>query len=83
MQPCTETFFLTLFSQFRQDMTIEMIKYIHKAQEMRLTCEPDVKSILTKDAIYNAAGLSAFNLFDEVSFFFLFCLGTIILLNPV
>lgn len=67
LKPCTETFFLTLFNQFRQDMTTEMIKYIQKAQEMHLTCESDVKIILTKDAIYNAAGLSAFNLFDEVS----------------
>ena len=47
-------------------MTPEMLKYIQKAQEITLNSESDLKTILAKDAIYNAAGLSAFNLFDEV-----------------
>lgn len=44
-----------------------MVKYIRKAQETTLTPDSDLKIILAKDAVYNAAGLSAFNLFDEVS----------------
>lgn len=47
-------------------MTPEVIKYIQKAQAIQLTPESDMKTILGKDAIYNAAGLASFNLFDEV-----------------
>lgn len=49
-------------------MTPEMRGYIEKAQAITLTSESDFKTILAKDAIYNAAGLTAFNLFDEVCF---------------
>lgn len=48
-------------------MTAEVSKYIRKVQEITLTPESDLRDILLKDAIYNAAGISAFNLFDEVS----------------
>lgn len=44
-----------------------MLKYVQKAQAIALSSNSDLKDILAKDAIYNAAGLSAFNLFDEVS----------------
>ncbi len=66
-QPCTEQFFLTLFNQFRDDMTLEMAKYIKSTQGHVLNDESDLKSILAKDAIYNAAGLVSFNLYDEVN----------------
>lgn len=65
-QPCTEQFFLTLFSQFREDMTVEMARYIKSTQGHVLNDESDLKSILAKDAIYNAAGLVSFTLYDEV-----------------
>lgn len=66
LQPCTEQFFLTLFNQFRDDMTLEMAKYIRSTQGHLLNDQSDLKSILAKDAIYNAAGLVSFNLYDEV-----------------
>lgn len=66
LKPCTETFFLTLFKNFREHMNPEMVKYIQKAQMTILTEDSDLKDILLKDAIYNAAGLVAFDLFDEV-----------------
>lgn len=68
LRPCAETFFTTLFTKFRSDMTAEVSKYIRKVQEITLTPESDLRDILLKDAIYNAAGISAFNLFDEVDF---------------
>lgn len=48
-------------------MTLEMAKYIKNTQGHVLNDESDLKSILTKDAIYNAAGLVSFNLNDEVT----------------
>lgn len=67
LQPCTESFYLTLFSQYRTDMIADLTKFIRKAQEITLHDGSDIKDIFLKDAIYKAAGLSAFNLFDEVS----------------
>ncbi|KAJ6635893.1 Importin-11 [Pseudolycoriella hygida] len=68
LKPCTEAFFLALFSQFREDMTTEMAKYIKTTQGQVLNDQSDLKSILAKDAIYNAAGLVSFNLYDEIDF---------------
>lgn len=47
-------------------MTVEMARYIKTTQGHVLNDESDLKSILAKDAIYNAAGLVSFNLYDEV-----------------
>ncbi|GAB0099223.1 importin-11 [Sergentomyia squamirostris] len=68
LKPCTETFFVTLFNQFRENVNPEMKRFIQKAQMTTLTEDSDLKDILLKDAIYNAAALGAFNLFDEVDF---------------
>lgn len=68
LRPCTESFYLTLFSQYRPDMVLDLVKYIRKAQENTLHSGSEMKDIFLKDAIYKAAGLSAFNLFDEVEF---------------
>lgn len=67
-QPCTETFYLTLFSQYRTDMIVDLVEYIRQAQAITLHSGSDLKEIFFKDAVYKATGLSAFNLFDEVSF---------------
>ncbi|XP_059610198.1 importin-11 [Phlebotomus argentipes] len=68
LKPCTETFFLTLFNNFREHVIPEVVRYIQKAQMTTLSEDSGLKDILLKDAIYNAAGLGAFNLFDEVDF---------------
>lgn len=68
LRPCTESFYLTLFSQYRPDMVIDLVKFIRKAQENTLHPGSELKDIFLKDAIYKAAGLSSFNLFDEVKF---------------
>lgn len=67
LRPCTESFYLTLFSQYRPDMVVDLVKLIRKAQENTLHPGSDAKDIFLKDAIYKAAGLSSFNLFDEVT----------------
>lgn len=66
LRPCTESFYLTLFSQYRPDMVVDLVKLIRKAQENTLHQGSEMKDIFLKDAIYKAAGLSSFNLFDEV-----------------
>lgn len=67
LRPCVETFYLALFSQYRSDMVSDLVKYIRQAQETTLTPDAKMDAIFLKDAIYKAAGLSSFNLFDEVS----------------
>lgn len=70
LRPCTESFYLTLFSQYRPDMVVDLVKLIRKAQENTLHPGSDINDVFLKDAIYKAAGLSSFNLFDEVTFEF-------------
>lgn len=55
------------FSQYRPDMVVDLVKLIRKAQENTLHQGSEMKDIFLKDAIYKAAGLSSFNLFDEVT----------------
>lgn len=67
LRPCTESFYLTLFSQYRVEMVADLVKYIQQAQAITLHPESTADQVFMKDAIYKAAGLSSFNLFDEVS----------------
>lgn len=73
LRPCTESFYLTLFSQYRPDMVVDLVKLIRKAQENTLHPGSDINDIFLKDAIYKAAGLSSFNLFDEVMVSIILC----------
>ncbi|XP_055902462.1 importin-11 [Eupeodes corollae] len=68
LRPSVERLFLTVMNIFRTDMTTETLKYIRKAQQINLTPQSDLEDILLKDAIYYAAGLASFNLFDEIDF---------------
>lgn len=63
-QPCTESLFLALFHEFRVTLSpvlLEMIQSNHA-----LVSPSDLNAILRKDAVYNAVGLAAFDLYDEV-----------------
>ncbi|XP_054710283.1 importin-11-like [Uloborus diversus] len=65
LRPCTEVLFLSLFHEFRDLLTpliVEMIKGI------QCNSARDFLSILKKEAVYNAVGLAAFDLYDEVDF---------------
>ena len=64
LQPCTESLFLALFHEFRVTLSpvlLEMIQSNHA-----LVSPSDLNAILRKDAVYNAVGLAAFDLYDEV-----------------
>jgi hypothetical protein len=68
-QPCTENLFFVLFHEFRVTLSpvlLEMIQSNHA-----LVSPSDLSAILRKDAVYNAAGLAAFDLYDEVRGYFL------------
>lgn len=73
-QPCTENLFFVLFHEFRVTLSpvlLEMIQSNHA-----LVSPSDLNAILRKDAVYNAAGLAAFDLYDEVRGYF--CVDIII-----
>ncbi|PSN49429.1 Importin-11 [Blattella germanica] len=66
LRPCTESLFLALFHEFRVTLSpvlLEMIQNNHA-----LVSPSDLNAILRKDAVYNAVGLAAFDLYDEVNF---------------
>lgn len=68
LKPCAESFYLAMFNRFRPQMIAEVVKQTQVAQQAPLTEASCLKDILYKDAIYNAVGLSAFNLFDDIDF---------------
>lgn len=68
LRPCAESFYLAMFNRFRPQMIAEVVKQTVMAQQAPLTEASSLKEILFKDAIYNAVGLSAFNLFDDIDF---------------
>lgn len=68
LKPCAESFFLAMFNRFRAQMISELVKQTRMAQQATLTEVSSLKDILYKDAIYNAVGLCAFNLFDDIDF---------------
>lgn len=68
LRPCVETLFSACFASYQTQMSVEVVKYIQKAQQIQLTASSDLKDILLKDAIYNAAGQAALHLFNELDF---------------
>ena len=66
-RPCCESLFLALFHENKNTLTPILISYL-KQCDINSTLVPDLQTILQKDAIYNAVGLAAFELFDEIDF---------------
>lgn len=66
LRPCTEALFMELF-QFRDILAPELVRMLASLQQAQITPE-DLPGILKKDAIYNAVGLAAFDLYDDVDF---------------
>ena len=65
-RPCCETFFLSLFHEHREvlaGLLVNMVRDNHAPVNPN-----DLNAILRKDAIYNAVGLAAFDLYDEIDF---------------
>ncbi|XP_077988870.1 importin-11-like [Glandiceps talaboti] len=66
LRPCVEVFFLTLFHEYRETLTPFVLEMIHGTQG--ITDVENMSALLHKDAVYNAAGLAAYELFDDVNF---------------
>lgn len=66
LRPSSEVLYLTMFKEFRTSLTPVVLEMVQAVQN---PCDPeDMVAILRKDAVYNAVGLSAFDLFDDVDF---------------
>uniref|UniRef100_A0A0P4WDI7 Importin N-terminal domain-containing protein n=1 Tax=Scylla olivacea TaxID=85551 RepID=A0A0P4WDI7_SCYOL len=66
LRPCTEALFVALFHEYRSALTavlMEMVQSSHNPVD-----PSDFMGILQKDAVYNAVGLAAFELFDDIDF---------------
>jgi len=65
-RPCCETVFLTLFHEYRENLASLLVCLV---RDNHAPVDPaNLTSILQKDAIYNAVGLAAFDLYDEIDF---------------
>ncbi|XP_047995765.1 importin-11 [Leguminivora glycinivorella] len=67
LRPCTEAVFMELFHEFRDTLAPELVRLLAGLQHTPPDAN-DLDAILKKDAIYNAVGLAAFDLYDEVDF---------------
>lgn len=64
MRPCIETLFLTIFHKHTRVLMPALLSLVN---EYRPPVEPtDMQRILVKDAVYNAVGLAAFDLYDDI-----------------
>ncbi|XP_045450077.1 importin-11 [Melitaea cinxia] len=67
LRPCTEAVFMELFHEYRTILAPELVRLLASLQESQVSPD-DLPAILKKDAIYNAVGLAAFDLYDDVDF---------------
>ncbi|GCC27139.1 hypothetical protein chiPu_0005561 [Chiloscyllium punctatum] len=66
LRPCTEVLFLDIFHEYSQTLTpvlLEMVQNLHGPSDVDNTV-----NLVIKDAVYNAIGLAAYELFDSVDF---------------
>lgn len=68
LRSCTEAFYLALFQKYNQILCQQLVGYAQKSQSIQLTQASEVQDIIIKESIYNAVGLTAFHLFDDVDF---------------
>lgn len=68
LRSCTEAFFLALFQKFHAILCHQLVVYLKKSQSIQLQATSEIQDILIKESIYNAVGLTAFHLFDDVEF---------------
>lgn len=67
---------MELFHEFRNILAPELVRLLASLQQQPIAPN-DLPAILKKDAIYNAVGLAAFDLYDDVSLFLLNVLGAL------
>ncbi|XP_034956341.1 importin-11 [Zootoca vivipara] len=66
LRPCTEVLFIDIFHEYNQTLTPVLLEMVHTLQGP--TNMDDTQTLLIKDAVYNAVGLAAYELFDSVDF---------------
>ncbi|NXU08627.1 IPO11 protein, partial [Pardalotus punctatus] len=66
LRPCTEVLFIDIFREYNQTLTPVLLEMVHSLQGS--TNMENTNAILIKDAVYNAVGLAAYELFDSVDF---------------
>ncbi|VEN37849.1 unnamed protein product [Callosobruchus maculatus] len=66
LRPSIDTVFVTIFHEYRKTVTPVILDLLSTANA--LVSPDDINGILKKDAIYNAVGLCAFDLYEEVDF---------------
>ncbi|XP_072166659.1 importin-11-like [Diadema setosum] len=66
LRPCTEALFLALFHAYKRVFTPVLIEMVQKVQDASDT--ENMQLLLQKEAVYNAIGQAAFELFDDVDF---------------
>ncbi|KAJ8285217.1 hypothetical protein GJAV_G00023640 [Gymnothorax javanicus] len=66
IRPCTEVLFLDIFHSYSQTLTPVLLEMVQNLQGP--TNAEESVSLLIKDAVYNAVGLAAYELFDNVDF---------------
>ncbi|KAM6303950.1 importin-11 [Podargus strigoides] len=66
LRPCTEVLFIDIFHEYNQTLTPVLLEMVHSLQGS--TDMENTSAILIKDAVYNAIGLAAYELFDSVDF---------------
>lgn len=62
-----ESVFVTLFHEYRDTLAPILLEMIRETNCM--VSPEDMAGILRKDAVYNAVGLAAYDMYDEVSIF--------------
>ncbi|KAJ3604293.1 hypothetical protein NHX12_029034, partial [Muraenolepis orangiensis] len=66
LRPCTEVLFLDIFHKYSQTLIPVLLEMVQNLQGP--TNVEDPVQLLMKDAVYNAVGLAAYELFDNVDF---------------
>uniref|UniRef100_A0A8C3G458 Importin-11 n=1 Tax=Cyclopterus lumpus TaxID=8103 RepID=A0A8C3G458_CYCLU len=66
LRPCAEVLFLDIFHNYNQTLIPVLLDMVQNLQG--LTNVEDSAQLLMKDSVYNAVGLAAYELFDNVDF---------------
>ena len=65
-RPCCEALFLTLFHENRVVLAPMLVSLVKESSGP--VSPQDLRALLHKDAVYNAVGLAAFDLYDDIDF---------------
>lgn len=68
MRSSAEAFYMILCKCYASTVTSRLQDLVYAAQKLQLTPMTTYKDMLYKEAVYNAAGLASFRMFDEIDF---------------